>query len=71
MCARAFAPPTAYARQLLKDMKNVKSFAHEQGCDLPLIETAAAQYDAYVSAGNEMKDSASVSLLYARPSRSA
>ena len=71
MCARAFEPPTAYARQLLKDMKNVKSFAHEQGCDLPLIETAVAQYDAYVGAGNEMKDSASVSLLYARPSRSA
>jgi 3-hydroxyisobutyrate dehydrogenase len=71
MCARAFEPPTAYARQLLKDLKNVKSFAQAQGCDLPLFETAVAQYDAYVGAGNEMTDSASVSLLYERRSRPA
>jgi 3-hydroxyisobutyrate dehydrogenase len=71
MCARAFEPPTAYARQLLKDLKNVKSFAQAQGCDLPLLETAVAQYDAYVGAGNEMTDSASVSLLYERRSRPA
>jgi 3-hydroxyisobutyrate dehydrogenase-like beta-hydroxyacid dehydrogenase len=68
MCARAFEPPTAYARQLLKDLKDVKRFAHAQGCALPLIETAVAQYDSYVGAGNEMKDSASVSLLYERRS---
>lgn len=66
MCARAFEPPTSYARQLLKDLKNVKHFAQEQGCALPLIETAVTQYDAYVGAGNAMKDSASVSLLYER-----
>src|SRR6185312_14088696 len=42
MCARAFEPPTSYARQLLKDLKNVGHFAHEQGCALPLIETAVA-----------------------------
>jgi 3-hydroxyisobutyrate dehydrogenase-like beta-hydroxyacid dehydrogenase len=69
MCARAFEPPTSYARQLLKDMKNVKHFAHEQGCTLPLIETAQAQYAAYAEGGNEMKDSASVALLYQRQRR--
>lgn len=66
MCARAFEPPTSYARQLAKDLKNLKGFMHEQGCVLPLIETAVAQYTAYVGQGNEMKDSASVSLLYER-----
>jgi 3-hydroxyisobutyrate dehydrogenase len=66
MCARAYEPPTGYARQLMKDMKNVKAFARAQGCDLPLVETAVAQYAAYVDAGNAMKDSASVALLYER-----
>ncbi|HTZ80900.1 MAG TPA: NAD(P)-dependent oxidoreductase [Stellaceae bacterium] len=64
MCARDFDPPRAYARQLLKDLKNVKGFAHDAGCALPLIETAVAQYGAYVAAGNEMADAASVSRLY-------
>ena len=69
MVARAFEPPTSYARQLLKDMKNVKQFAHEQGCALPLIETAQAQYSAFAQGGNEMKDSAAVSLLYQQQRR--
>jgi 3-hydroxyisobutyrate dehydrogenase-like beta-hydroxyacid dehydrogenase len=64
MCARAFEPPTSYARQLAKDLKNVRHFIHEQGCSLPLVEAAVTQYTGYVAAGNEMKDSASVSLLY-------
>ncbi len=66
MCARAYEPPTSYACQLLKDMKNVKAFARAQGCTLPLVETAAAQYATYAEAGNEMRDSASVALLYER-----
>ena len=33
MHARAFEPPTSYARQLLKDMKAVKEFAHDLGLD--------------------------------------
>jgi 3-hydroxyisobutyrate dehydrogenase len=69
MVARAFEPPTSYARQLLKDMKNVKRFAHEQGCSLPLIETATAQYAAFAEGGNEMKDSAAVALLYQKQRR--
>lgn len=64
MCARDFDPPRAYARQLLKDLKSVKAFAHGVGAALPLIERAVQQYDLYVSRGNEMADAASVSLLY-------
>lgn len=64
MCARAFEPPTSYARQLAKDLKNVRHFIDEWGCTLPLVEAAVTQYTGYVAAGNEMKDSASVSLLY-------
>jgi 3-hydroxyisobutyrate dehydrogenase len=66
MAARDFDPPRAYARQLLKDMKNVKAFARAAGCDLPLIESALAQYDRYVSQGNEMADTASIARLYDR-----
>lgn len=64
MHARAFYPPLSYARQLLKDMKNVKSFAHALGLDLPLVEEAVARYALYVGQGNEMADSASISRLY-------
>jgi 3-hydroxyisobutyrate dehydrogenase len=64
MQERRFEPPLSYARQLLKDMKFVKEFAHAHGLDLPVVETAAAQYAAYVGAGNEMVDSASIVRLY-------
>jgi 3-hydroxyisobutyrate dehydrogenase len=66
MAARDFEPPRGYARQLLKDMKNVKGFAHDAGCELPLVEKAVEQYARYVEAGNEMADAASVSRLYER-----
>jgi len=66
MQARSFDPPLAYARQLLKDMKAVKSEIHGLGLDLPLIEKAVAQYDSYVSAGHEMADAASIVNLYRR-----
>lgn len=69
MAARNFEPPRGYARQLLKDMKNVKGFAHDADCDLPLIEKAIEQYARYVEAGNEMKDAASISRLYERRGR--
>jgi 3-hydroxyisobutyrate dehydrogenase len=64
MQERRFDPPLAYARQLLKDMKFVKAFAHGLGLELPVVEEAAAQYAAYVEAGNEMADSASIIRLY-------
>jgi len=67
MQARDFEPPRSYARQLLKDMKAVKAFAHELGLDLAVVETAAAQYAAFVERGNEMSDSASVVRLYEAP----
>ena len=64
MATRDFDPPRAYARQLLKDLKNVKEFATAAGCELPVIEQATSQYERYVSRGNEMADSASIARLY-------
>jgi 3-hydroxyisobutyrate dehydrogenase len=64
MCARDFDPPRAYARQLLKDMKNVKHFAGEVAIDLPLVERAAERFAEFVAAGNEMADPASIALFY-------
>ncbi len=66
MAARDFDPPRAYARQLLKDIKNVKAFARAAGCELPVIEQAVDQYERYVTQGNEMADAASVARLYDR-----
>ncbi len=67
MQARDFDPPRSYARQLLKDMKAVKEFAHGFGLDLGVVEKAAKQYESYVAQGNEMKDSASIVGLYDPP----
>jgi 3-hydroxyisobutyrate dehydrogenase-like beta-hydroxyacid dehydrogenase len=66
MQQRAFEPPTGYARQLLKDMKAVKEFAHDLGLGLPLVERAAERYGEYVEQGNEMRDSASIVRIYDR-----
>ena len=64
MQARDFEPPRSYARQLLKDMKAVKAFAHDLGLDLAVVETAVEQYAAFVDKGHEMSDSAAVIRLY-------
>ncbi len=64
MLQRHFDPPASYARQLLKDMKAVKAFAHEFGADLPLVETAARRFAEFVAQGNEMADSAAILRLY-------
>jgi 3-hydroxyisobutyrate dehydrogenase len=64
MQRRDFEPPTSYARQLLKDLKAVKAFAHDLNLELPLVETAVARFADYVAQGNEMVDSASVVRLY-------
>jgi 3-hydroxyisobutyrate dehydrogenase len=64
MQARAFDPPLAYARQLLKDMRGVQAEINECGLALPVIEQAIAQHQAYVAAGNEMADPASIVRLY-------
>jgi 3-hydroxyisobutyrate dehydrogenase len=66
MAARDFEPPRGYARQLLKDMKNVRDFARDAGCDLPVIEAAVERYAEYVERGNELADAASISRLYER-----
>jgi 3-hydroxyisobutyrate dehydrogenase len=64
MQARAFEPPLAYARQLLKDMLAVQSEIRNFGLDLPLIERAVEQHRAHVAGGNEMADPASIVRLY-------
>ena len=64
MQARAFEPPLAYARQLLKDMRAVQSEIRDCGLALPVIEQAIEQHRAYVALGNEMADPASIVRLY-------
>jgi 3-hydroxyisobutyrate dehydrogenase len=66
MQARLFDPPRSYARQLLKDLKAVKEFAHALDLDLPVVGTATARYSTYVEQGNGMRDSASILQLYER-----
>lgn len=66
MQARAFDPPRAYARQLLKDLKAVKEFSRGLQLELPMVELAAQRYTDYVDAGNGMQDTASILNLYAR-----
>jgi 3-hydroxyisobutyrate dehydrogenase len=66
MQARAFDPPRAYARQLLKDLKAVKEFAHGLQLELPMVELAAQRYTDFVDAGNAMRDPASIVTFYAR-----
>ena len=61
---RDFEPPAAYARQLLKDLKAVSDFAHDHGCELPLVEQARARFDAYVEDGHALADPASLIRLY-------
>lgn len=64
MQQRDFDPPRSYARQLNKDLQHVAEFADELGLDLPVLRRAIDQYAAFVSAGNETADSASVSTFY-------
>ena len=64
MHARDFEPPRAYARQLLKDVHAVQDFVAGLGLDLPLLDAAVAQHEAYVTAENEMVDPASIIRLY-------
>lgn len=64
MQARAFEPPSSFARQLLKDLKFVAAFAEARGVDLPVVTAARDRYAAYVDQGNAMRDSASIIRLY-------
>jgi 3-hydroxyisobutyrate dehydrogenase len=67
MQQRAFQPPRSYARQLLKDLKALKEFAHGLGLELPMAELAAQRYTDYVDGqGHGMEDTASIVNLYDR-----
>ena len=68
MQARAFDPPLAYARQLLKDMRGVQAEIRACGLALPVIEQAIGQHEAYVAQGNDMADPASIVRLYEKKS---
>jgi len=69
MQARDFDPPRSYARQLNKDLHAVGKVAADLGLTLPVLEAGIAQYDRYTTDGNDMKDGASVSRLYEKPSK--
>ena len=64
MQRRAFDPPLGTARQLLKDMRAVETFAGGLDLDLPVVRAAAERVDAYVARGHAMDDSVSVIRLY-------
>jgi 3-hydroxyisobutyrate dehydrogenase len=67
MQQRAFQPPRSYARQLLKDLKALKEFAHGLGLELPMVELATQRYTDYVDGqGHGMQDTASIVNLYQR-----
>lgn len=60
MQARDFEPPRSYARQLLKDLKAVKEYAHALQLSLPMLEAATRRYTDYVEQGHGMADTASI-----------
>jgi 3-hydroxyisobutyrate dehydrogenase len=66
MHERAFDPPRAYARQLLKDIKAVDAFAAGLGLELPVVRVALERYTAFVAAGNAMTDPAAIAVGYGR-----
>ena len=67
MARKAFEPPTGYARQLDKDLKNLKAHIDEWGLDLPLLEDVVAKYHAWAQ-DNPMVDGTSISLIYEKNS---
>jgi 3-hydroxyisobutyrate dehydrogenase len=69
MQARDFDPPKAYARQLRKDLDAVARFVEEAETSAPAIRAAINRYGEYVDAGNDMSDSAAISLFYEQGAR--
>ncbi|MCS6779778.1 MAG: NAD(P)-dependent oxidoreductase [Geminicoccaceae bacterium] len=70
---RDFDPPRSYARQLDKDLQNVRRFLTAMGLELPLVALAVERYHGFAQA-HPMADSASVARLYeaaAGPTRSS
>lgn len=65
MQQRDFEPPTGYARQLLKDLQAVEDFAAAHRLQLALVQAAAAQYRRHVDQGHGLRDSVTISALYA------
>jgi 3-hydroxyisobutyrate dehydrogenase len=64
MAMKDFDPPASLVRQMLKDLRNVESEAGRLGLCLPLVEAAAARFQAYYDAGGALRETASVIRLY-------
>lgn len=64
MQQRAFDPPQSFARQLLKDMNAVTTFAEALGLSLPMVRTARDRYASHIARGHGMADSAAIIRLY-------
>lgn len=66
MANKAFEPPTGYARQLDKDLQNVKAHMERWGVALPMIEQVVDRYHAW-AAERPLADGTSISLTYEQP----
>jgi len=64
MAMRDFDPPASLVRQMLKDLRNVESEARRLALCLPLVEVAAARFQAYYDAGGALRETASVICVY-------
>lgn len=64
MQTRDLTPPKAYARQLDKDLQNLKAFVAKLQLKLPVMSAGWQAYHAHVDAGYADADSASIVLHY-------
>lgn len=69
MQQRAFAPPSTYARQMLKDFKAISTFARERGLHLDVVEQGLRSFADFVASGHEMSDSAAIVAFYEQEAR--
>lgn len=65
MANEKFDPPTGRAAQLLKDLRHVDELRRKCGLELPVVESAIGQYDAYVQDhGGASMETLSISRMY-------
>jgi 3-hydroxyisobutyrate dehydrogenase len=63
MATRDYEPPKGYARQLDKDLLNLRAFIGSCGLDLPMIEGVVARYHDWAK-DHPMADGTSIALTY-------
>ncbi len=64
MAAEAFSPPTGRAAQLLKDLENIEAIRLDSSPELPVLETATAQYRQFVRSGHGNDETVSIARMY-------